>query len=159
MNRYNVKVAALQETKWFGSAMYRVGDSIVLAAGRPVPKPGENLQRGEGVAVVLSGPALKAWKDAGEQWKAWNSRLVSAQLRTGKREHGILRIVSCYMYQPEQLPGLRKTASMLISNRYWSSYHLKRSTLCLGTSMHVWGPGTVLVSFGAMYGDLVGMEN
>ena len=45
LTRYNVKVAALQETKWFGNDVYHVGESIVLAAGRPVPKPGEPLQR------------------------------------------------------------------------------------------------------------------
>ena len=96
LNRYNVKIAALQETKWFGNAMYRVGESIVVAAGRPVPKPGETLQRGEGVAIVLSGPAVRAWKEAGEKWKVWSPRLISAQLRTGKREHDILHILSCY---------------------------------------------------------------
>ena len=30
---YDVKVAALQETLWFGSDVYHVGDSVVLAAG------------------------------------------------------------------------------------------------------------------------------
>ncbi len=37
LGRYKVVVAALQETKWFGSEVYRVGDSIVLTAGREVP--------------------------------------------------------------------------------------------------------------------------
>jgi len=57
LGRYGMKVAPLQETKWFGRAVYRVGESVVLAAGRPVPVPGEPVQRGEGVAIVLSGPA------------------------------------------------------------------------------------------------------
>ena len=34
LKRYDVKVAALQETLWFGSAVYRVGESVVLAAGQ-----------------------------------------------------------------------------------------------------------------------------
>ena len=32
LNRYRVSVAALQETKWFGDEMYKVGDSIVLTS-------------------------------------------------------------------------------------------------------------------------------
>ena len=76
LNRYNIKIAALQETKWFGNAMYRVGESIVVAAGRPAPKPGDILQRGEGVAIVLSGPAVRAWRKAGEKWKVWGPCLI-----------------------------------------------------------------------------------
>ena len=58
LNRYKVDVAALQETKWFGSGVYEVGESVVLAAGRPVPGDGVVKQREEGVAVVLSGVAV-----------------------------------------------------------------------------------------------------
>ena len=47
-----MKVAALQETLWFGSSMYCVGESVVLTAGRPVPGAGEPM-RGEGVAIIL----------------------------------------------------------------------------------------------------------
>ena len=76
--------------------MYWAGKSIELAAGHPVPKPGETLQRGEGVAIVLTGPAVRAWREAGEIWKVWSPCLILAQLRTGKREHDILHILSCY---------------------------------------------------------------
>jgi len=38
-------VAALQETKWFGVGVYRVGESMVLAAGRAVPGEGVVRQR------------------------------------------------------------------------------------------------------------------
>ena len=96
LGRYGVKVAPLQETKWFGRAVYRVGESVVLAAGRPVPVPGEPVQRGEGVAIVLSGPAIHAWRAAGEQWKAWSSRLVSACLQTGRRKKDHIHVLSCY---------------------------------------------------------------
>ena len=37
LERYQIFVCALQETKWFGEAMYKVEESIVLAAGRPTP--------------------------------------------------------------------------------------------------------------------------
>ena len=34
LSRYRVTVGALQETKWFGNAVYKVGESIVLAVDR-----------------------------------------------------------------------------------------------------------------------------
>ena len=46
LKRYDVKVAALQETKWFGSEVYQVSGSVVLTAGRKTPGEGENVVRG-----------------------------------------------------------------------------------------------------------------
>lgn len=48
-----MEIAAVQETKWFGNAVYKVRDSMVLAEGRPVPGSEQSKQRGEGVAIVL----------------------------------------------------------------------------------------------------------
>ena len=96
LNRYDVKAAALQETLWFGSNVYHVGESLVLASGRPVPAAGEPMKRGEGVAIVLSGPAVSAWRAAGERWKSWSPRLISAHLKTGKRRNDHLHIISAY---------------------------------------------------------------
>ena len=62
LGRYNITVGALQETKWFRSAVYKVGKSFVIAVGRPTPQPDQSGQRGEGVAIVLTEPAIKAWK-------------------------------------------------------------------------------------------------
>ena len=97
LGRYKVDVAALQETKWFGENKYTVDKCVVLAAGRSVPGPGIAKQRGEGVAIVLSGPAVGAWKDGGCRWKAWSSRLVTATLKV---EQGggaeFLHVFSCY---------------------------------------------------------------
>ena len=67
LDKYRVVVAALQETKWFGNEVYKVGKSVVLAAGREVPGAEAARQRGEGVAIVLSGPALSAWKAGGSK--------------------------------------------------------------------------------------------
>ena len=53
-------------------------------------------QRGEGVAIVLSGEAVTAWKDGGSRWKAWSSRLVTATLQVGRSSSGRLHIISCY---------------------------------------------------------------
>ena len=69
LERYQVVVVALQETKWFGSDMYTVGDSVVLTSGRMVPEQEGSRQKGEGIAVVLSGSAVSAWKAGGSQWK------------------------------------------------------------------------------------------
>ena len=58
LNRYQANVAALQETKWFGLDAYRIEGSVVLTAGRDVPDTRQKSQRGEGVAIVLSGEAI-----------------------------------------------------------------------------------------------------
>ena len=80
-----MSVAALQETKWFGSTICSIGSSVVLTAGKDVPEVGQVRQRGgEGVAIVLSGKAVNAWKAGGSQWKAWLSfRLITATLEVG----------------------------------------------------------------------------
>ena len=91
---YRVTVAALQETKWFGSEVYKVGENLVLTAGRPVPR--EDRQRGEGVALILKGPAVQAWKAGGSRWKTWGSRIISASLRIGTHCSKQLHVLSCY---------------------------------------------------------------
>ena len=96
LERYNVDVAGIQEVKWFGCGVYRVAESVVIAAVRPVPSAGVVKQRGEGVAIVLSGPAVKAWNSGGSRWKAWSSRLVSAALKIGSNGIDVLHVVSCY---------------------------------------------------------------
>ena len=96
LRTYDIKIAALQETKWFGNGVYHVCYSIVLASGRDTPSVGEPVQRGEGVALVLTGPAIAAWKDGGEQWKAWSSRLVSAKVQLSSKQTGKLHVLSCY---------------------------------------------------------------
>ena len=65
LKKYNVYLAGLQETKWFGAEMYKVGDSVALSSGRPVPTTRESHHKREGVALVLRGSAIQAWKAAG----------------------------------------------------------------------------------------------
>ena len=94
---YRIKIAALQETKWFADAEYRVGKSVMLTAGRPTPEAGEHRQGGEGVAIVLTGEAMETWKVGGEQWKAKGSRLITATLKNGGGRHPHnLHVISCY---------------------------------------------------------------
>ena len=45
LDRYGVVVVGLQETKWFGSKIYKVGKSVILSSGRDVPKEGGSRQR------------------------------------------------------------------------------------------------------------------
>ena len=66
---------------------------MLLTAGRPVPVPEQPIQRGEGVTIVLSGPA---WKAGGKRWKAWSPCLISTCLATGSRKEDILHVLSCY---------------------------------------------------------------
>ena len=40
LRRYNIDVAGLQETHWFGDSFYRVADRLVLTSGRAVPLAG-----------------------------------------------------------------------------------------------------------------------
>ena len=68
--------------------VYRVAESVVIASGRPVPGAGEVKQRGEGVAIVFSGPAVEAGR-------AWSSMLVSATLKVGSGSRDVLHVLSC----------------------------------------------------------------
>ena len=67
MPAYVMKMAALQEIKLFGCEVYQVGEGIVLTSCREKPALGVSLQGEEGIAIVLSGPAVDAWKRAGKQ--------------------------------------------------------------------------------------------
>ena len=93
--RYCVSVGALQETKWFGDAVYEMNGSVLLTAGRPILADGVPIQRGEGVTLVLLGSALVAWRCGGKQWKAWSSRCISAFLEFPGHA-GQLHVLSCY---------------------------------------------------------------
>ena len=68
----------------------------MLATGRDVPGIGHVKQRGEGVAIVLIGPAIGAWKAGGKCWKAWNSRIIMAILVSGSCSWDCIHVLSCY---------------------------------------------------------------
>ena len=55
----------------------------MLKTGREIPGAGYVRQRGEVVAIVLSIPAIGAWKAGGSCGTAWSSKLVEAILVTG----------------------------------------------------------------------------
>ena len=60
LERYDVAVGTLQETKWFGNEVYKVDGNVVWTAGRATPAQGVAVQRGEGVVLVLRGLAVNA---------------------------------------------------------------------------------------------------
>ena len=131
LERYDVVVGALQETKWFGSEVYEVGGSVLLTSGRVTPASGEAVQRGEGVALVLRGLALDAWKRGGKQWKAWNSRCVSACLQLAGCGSQKLHVVSCYA--PTRAANREdKEAFLQVLDNFLSSVPLRESFVILG---------------------------
>ena len=92
-----IEVAGLQETTWSVKEVYTVGDSAVLASGRSLPTSGD-FRRGEGVAIVLRGRTLAAWKARGLQWTAMSPRLVIARLQLTD-PHGrpiLYHVIACY---------------------------------------------------------------
>ena len=59
LEKYGVVVA---ETKWFGEGVYRMGRSIMLTSGRPVPGEAQSRKRGEGITLVLTGRCVEGWR-------------------------------------------------------------------------------------------------
>ena len=51
LKRLGIEVAGVQETRWFRQDVYSVGDSKLLASGRPLPPDGEAFLRADGVAL------------------------------------------------------------------------------------------------------------
>ena len=68
----------------------------MLAAGREIPQGNQPRLRGEGVAIVLTGNAITAWKSGGEQWKSWGARIIKATLGGSNRHTSCIHILSCY---------------------------------------------------------------
>ena len=136
---YGVVVTSLQESKWLRKDFYQVGGNIILASGRPVPRDGQSSKRGEGVALVLAGPAVKVLQRGVSHWKVWDSRLVTATLETGME---CLHIMSCYA--PTYTAQREKYEVFVYSSKLCQQLHLARynsvlpstSFLCLSVSSH-----------------------
>ena len=69
---------------------------VVLTAGREIPVAEAVRQRGKGVAIVLSGPAVSTWRAGGNKWNAWSSRLAIATLEVRDGRSGLLHVLSCH---------------------------------------------------------------
>lgn len=80
LKRFGVSVAGIQESKWFGSDVWQAATYTFLHSGRPPLCVNVRATRNEGIGIDLDDKASFAWKNAGEQWEAVSSRLVTAQL-------------------------------------------------------------------------------
>ena len=60
LRRYGVAVAAIQETKWFGSDVWQAGGYTLLHSGRPLPSDDGPAVRNEGVDIMLDERATAA---------------------------------------------------------------------------------------------------
>lgn len=78
LQRYQVSVAAVQETKWFGKDVWESQGYTFLHSGHPLPSGEGTGRRREGVGIALDKRATAAWKEAGEMWNAVSSRIVTA---------------------------------------------------------------------------------
>ena len=65
-SEYDINIAALQDTKFLESNKENVGNNVLMKASGPVQVqyivPEEPIHRGKGVAHVLAGLALPAWR-------------------------------------------------------------------------------------------------
>ena len=105
LRRLRIEVAGLQETLWFGRDIFSVVDSMVLTSGKKLPGPDGEFRRGGGVAVVLRGRALLAWRSGGSQWRPISSRLAVARLQTGGCR---LHVIVCWDCRRLLLPLSRR---------------------------------------------------
>ncbi len=98
LRRYDIDIAGLQETFWFGNSTFRVDDRVVLTSGRVVPSNGESCRRGEGVALVFGREAMEAWRAGGCIVEPVSSRLMYARLKFKSRygETKWLRVICAY---------------------------------------------------------------
>ena len=85
LSKFNVAVAGIQETKWFGADVWPIGRRVFLHSGRPLPSGGEPARRNEGVGLVLNEEMTKMWRRGGEQWTAINSRIISARILVAEK--------------------------------------------------------------------------
>ena len=80
LRRYKTSADGMQETKWFGGDVWSEGGFTLLQSGQQLPSDNEQVERNEGVGIVLD-EAAAVWKEAGEIWEAVSSRIVTARIK------------------------------------------------------------------------------
>ena len=85
LEKFEVDIAGIQETRWFGNDVWSTAGSTFLHSGRPLPTPGEPARRNEGVGILMNSKMTKAWRLGGEQWRSVSSRVVSARFLLGAK--------------------------------------------------------------------------
>ena len=78
--KFRVGVAGIQETKWFGSDVWPIGNCTFVHSGRPIPTGGEPTRRNEGVGIWMNPEMSAAWRRGREQWDPVSSRIVTARI-------------------------------------------------------------------------------
>ena len=73
-------ITCVSEIKRFCKDAYEVDGFAVLHTVHDLPRSGNTLQCGEGVAIYLDPVMTVAWQDAGEVWTVFSSRIVCACL-------------------------------------------------------------------------------
>ena len=63
LKRYGLSVAGIQESKWFGSNVWKAGGYTFLHSGRPLPGENDRATRNEGVGIAIDDKATSAWKN------------------------------------------------------------------------------------------------
>ena len=77
--RFNVAVAAIQETKWFGRDVSSSSGLTILHSSRDLPQAeDESAHHNEGVGLVLNMEMANVWKSAGREWTVVSSRTAVA---------------------------------------------------------------------------------
>ena len=81
LRRYSLAIAAVQETKWFGSDVWTTKGYTLLHSGRGLPAGDAVARRTEGVGILLDPAMTQAWCRGGESWSTVSSRLVVVRLK------------------------------------------------------------------------------
>ena len=103
-----------------------VGESLMLTVGRDLHGIGHVKQKGEGVAIVLIGPAIGAWKAGGKCWKAWNSKIILATLVFGSHSWDVF-MCSLSLLQHIHPARKRKRHSLIACSKLYPLFHLVRA--------------------------------
>ena len=85
LRKYRMSITGINETKWFGQAMYNVEGYIILHSGCPVPGDAQRVERNAGVGIVLHPQMTAAWRSEGEEWRAVSSRIITARAKLEKQ--------------------------------------------------------------------------
>ena len=96
LKRYGIFAAGISETQWFGNDIYDIEDHTILHSGRPLPGDGDHARRGEGVGLILSPEATRAWREGGEMWQAVSARVITARLPLKEDRSQHLSLISIY---------------------------------------------------------------
>ena len=84
LKKYEMSVTGISETIRFRQAVYKVESySISTLAGLSPRSP---LLRNEGVGIVLNSAMAAAWREAGEEWKAVNPKVIKARVKMGTKQ-------------------------------------------------------------------------